>query len=575
MSQHLVNWSKQQLRTHVQVIQGEQPPTLVLENATYLNNVLKKWITTNIWIYEDRIVYVGSKMPQNNTGCEVIDCENRYIVPGYIEPHVHPFQLYNPQTFASYSAKRGTTTFICDNLMLLPLEKKKALSFMTDINELPYTFFWWCRYDSQTKLQNEDEIFSEEMFGQVLDHPYTLQGGELTNWPQVLKGDDKTLHWMQETKRRGLKIESHLPGASERTLAKLAVLGADCDHEAMTGEEAVLRMSLGYTTSLRYSSIRPDLPDILEEMIALGVENFDRVLMTTDGSTPNFHRDGVTDVVLRIALEKGIPVEDAYAMVSYNIARHYGIDHQYGMIAPGRVANLNILKDPKEPTPEAVLSKGKWVTEEPEPAFNWADYDIKPYNLDWSLKVEDLDVVSPAGIDMVNSVITKPYKTEHDFTVDELAQDHNESFFALVDRNGKWRVNAMLKGFSTGVSGFVSSYSNSADILLIGKSKKDMVTAFERLKEIGGGIVLVEKGEVICEIPLTLNGGCSTEPMETVMDQQDQLVKELKDRGYTFVDPIYSLLFFSSTHLPYIRITPSGIVDVLKNEVLSFPVVMR
>ncbi|MGM7703515.1 adenine deaminase C-terminal domain-containing protein [Pseudalkalibacillus sp. Hm43] len=570
-----MNWTKQQLRTHVQVIQGETPPTIVLQNATYLNNVLRQWLNANIWIYEDRIVYVGDRMPHNHEGCEIVDCEGKYIVPGYIEPHVHPFQLYNPQTFASYAAKRGTTTFISDNLMLLPLPHEKALSFMDDINkELPYSFYWWCRYDSQTKLQNEEEVFSDKLFRQFLDHPYVLQGGELTNWPQVLKGDDKTLHWMQETKRRGKKVEGHLPGASERTLTKMAVLGVDCDHEAMTGEEAVLRMSLGYTTSLRYSSIRPDLPEILEEMLRIGVSSFDRVMMTTDGSTPTFYKNGVTDEVLRIALDKGVPLEDAYAMVSYNIARHYGMDHLHGMVAPGRLANLNILEDPRQPTPEKVLSKGVWVQDEPATEFDWSRYDIKPYTLDWTLTEEDLHQTARAGIDMVNAVITKPYKSEVDFGVEELSKEHDECFFSLVDHKGKWRISTMLKGFATHVSGFVSSYSNSGDILLIGKSKRDMLAAFERMKEIGGGIVLVENGEVVCEIPLTLNGGFSTEPMEVVMEQQDRLVHALKDRGYTFVDPIYSLLFFSSTHLPYIRITPSGIVDVLKNEVL-FPVVMR
>ncbi|MCF6139145.1 adenine deaminase C-terminal domain-containing protein [Pseudalkalibacillus berkeleyi] len=569
-----MNWTKQQLRTHIQVIQGEKPPTIVLQNASYLNHVLRKWMNANIWIYKDRIVYVGSKMPQNDEGCEIVDCEGKSIVPGYIEPHVHPFQLYNPQTFASYAAKRGTTTFVSDNLMLLPLPNEKALTFMKEINELPFSFYWWCRYDSQTKLQNEDEVFSDKMFNQFLDHPYVLQGGELTNWPQVLKGDDKTLHWMQETKRRGKKVEGHLPGASERTLTKMAVLGVDCDHEAMTGEEAVMRMSLGYTTSLRYSSIRPDLPKILEEMLALGVTNFDRVMMTTDGSTPTFYEDGVTDEVIRIALEKGVPTEDAYAMVSYNIARHYGFDHLYGMVAPGRIANLNILDNPMTPTPTAVLSKGLWVNDELEANVDWDRYDIKPYQFDWSITEEDLSQTARAGIDMVNSVITKPYRSEVDFGVPELSTEHDECFFSLIDHKGNWRISTMLKGFANNVSGFVSSYSNSGDLILIGKSKKDMVAAFNRMKELGGGIVLVEDGEVVCEIPLTLNGGCSTQPMEVVMEQQASLVKALKERGYPFVDPIYSLLFFSSTHLPYIRITPTGIVDVLKNEVL-FPVVMR
>ena len=47
---------------------------------------------------------------------------------------------------------------------------------------------------------------------------------------------------------------------------------------------------------------------------------------------------------------------------------------------------------------------------------------------------------------------------------------------------------------------------NSGDIILIGKRKEDMMIAFNRLKEIGGGIILTEYGQVIGELPLTLQG---------------------------------------------------------------------
>ena len=53
----------------------------------------------------DRIVYVGKRMPTMLEGTEVLTLPDKKIVPGYIEPHVHPFQLYNPQTFADYAAR--------------------------------------------------------------------------------------------------------------------------------------------------------------------------------------------------------------------------------------------------------------------------------------------------------------------------------------------------------------------------------------------------------------------------------------------------------------------------------------
>ncbi len=101
-----------------------------------------------------------------------------------------------------------------------------------------------------------------------------------------------------------------------------------------------------------------------------------------------------------------------------------------------------------------------------------------------------------------------------------------------------------------------------------------MLLASKRLKEIGGGIVVVHKGEVLIEIPLKLDGVMSLENMEKLIEKQKELTTCLKEFGYLYDDPIYSILFLSSTHLPYIRITQQGIVDVMKREIL-FPATMR
>jgi len=101
-----------------------------------------------------------------------------------------------------------------------------------------------------------------------------------------------------------------------------------------------------------------------------------------------------------------------------------------------------------------------------------------------------------------------------------------------------------------------------------------MLHAFNRMKELGGGIVVVEEDNVVCELPLYLSGIMSDLPMEELMQQEKGLFTVLKDRGYSFSDPIYSLLFFSSTHLPYIRITQQGMYDVMNKTVL-FPSIMR
>ncbi|MEC1524401.1 adenine deaminase C-terminal domain-containing protein [Neobacillus niacini] len=573
-------WKNKHLRMHVSVLDGKTSPTILLKNALYLNQTFRQWMRANIWIYEDRIVYVGENLPPKVENCEIIDCTNEILVPGYIEPHAHPYQLYNPHTLAAYASQFGTTTLINDNMsLIMNLKKKEAFSLLKDLRSIPTTMFWWCRFDPQTEILNEEDVFSHSNIKSWLEHDAVLQGGELTGWPKLLDGDDMMLHWIQEAKRMHKKIEGHFPGASEKTLAKMMLLGSDSDHEAMTGEEVYNRLMQGYMVSLRYSSIRPDLPELLDDMKRLGIEAYDRLMFNTDGSTSTFYEQGITDQMIRIAIEKGVPLIDAYNMATVNIARYYNIDHLHGNIATGRVANINFLSSIENPTPHSVLAKGKWVKREGQVveayhSINWADYGLKPMELDWNLSIDDLQFSMPFGIKMENSVITKPYSIAIDASYDELSTDHDECYFTLLDRNGKWRINTLLKGFATNLSALASSFSNTGDIILIGKNKRDMLTAFERMKELGGGIVMVEEEQVVCEIPLKLNGIMSNLPLKELIDEEKKLLVELKDRGYSFSDPVYSLLFFSATHLPYIRITQQGMYDVMNKTVL-FPSIMR
>jgi adenine deaminase len=580
MLEQRYRWKNKHLRMHVSVLDGKTSPTILLKNALYLNQTFRQWMRANIWIYEDRIVYVGENLPPQMENCEIIDCTNEILVPGYIEPHAHPYQLYNPHTLAAYASQFGTTTIINDNMSLvMNLRKKEAFSLLKDLRSIPTTMFWWCRFDAQTEILNEEDVFSHSNIKSWLEHDAVLQGGELTGWPKLLDGDDMMLHWIQEAKRMRKKIEGHFPGASEKTLAKMMLLGADSDHEAMTGEEVYNRLMQGYMVSLRYSSIRPDLPDLLDDMKRLGIQAYDRLMFNTDGSTSTFYEQGITDQMIRIAIEKGVPVIDAYNMATVNIARYYNIDHLHGNIATGRVANINFLSSIEDPTPHSVLAKGQWVKRDGEVidayhSINWDEYGLKPMELDWNLSIDDLQFSMPFGVKMENSVITKPYSIAIDASSDELSTDHDECFFTLLDRNGQWRINTLLKGFATNLSALASSFSNTGDIILIGKNKRDMLAAFDRMKELGGGIVMVEEEKVVCEVPLRLNGIMSNLPIKELINEEKKLLVELRDRGYSFSDPVYSLLFFSATHLPYIRITQQGMYDVMNKTVL-FPSIMR
>lgn len=571
-------WRNTEIRKQLKIVSKELSPDLVLTNATYLHGIFKKWMNGNIWIDGDRIVYAGQDMPKIDDSTEVVDVSGKWIVPGYIEPHVHPYQLYNPQQFADYAAQGGTTGFISDNLPLfLALENEKAFTLLDRMAELPFTFYWWTRFDSQTELVGEDQKFTSKAVGEWLERPDVILGGELTGWPKLLAGDDQMLYWIQKAKISLKKIEGHFPGASEKTLARMKLLGADGDHEAMTVDEVEMRLLHGYGVTLRHSSIRPDLPQLLSGIVERELNVFDKLMMTTDGSTPVFHKDGVMDLCIQIALDAGVPPIDAYMMASYNVARYYNLTSLHGLIATGRYANLNILDSIENPVPSGVISKGVWLKRDGQKVRSLDDVDwsvLPELDLDFELTDDDFQFSMPFGVEMVNDVITKPYSVSVDTNVERLSKEHGESFLMLIDRNGKWRVNTLIKGFATEVDGFASSYTNTGDIVLIGKSRKDMWKAFERVKDLKGGIVLIEGGETVSELPLPIGGIMSDLPMEPLMEQETALKSALKERGYEHGDAVYTLLFLMATHLPYVRITQKGIYDVM-NKTILFPAFMR
>jgi len=554
-------------------VKGEALPTKVLKDGTFLNAFTKAWEQANIWILNDRIVYVGNALPHNLEGVEVTDCMGLYLVPGYVEPHAHPFQLYNPVTLASYAATRGTTTLINDNILFFTqLPDSVSFDLIERLNkDLPVSLYWWCRFDNQTA--SPVTPFTDERISKWLSHPLVVQGGELTDWPAVLAGNDQMLGWLMETRAAGKQIEGHLPGASEKTLTQLALLGVTADHEAMTADDALRRLKIGLSTSLRYSSIRPDLPYILKGLLEKGLKSFDSLYMTTDGGTPGFIEQGLVDRLIEIALEAGVPPIEAYMMGTSNPARHYGLNRLVGELAPGRFAHINFLSSPETPLPISVLSKGEWVKKDGK-TYPFNDRlslsdEFTPLIINWDLKEEWLEPASSIGIHMENAVISRPFEWRMGLPEEELPE--GVCYLTFIDSKGNWRVSTVVKGFADHLSGFASSYSGTGDFILIGRNKADIVSAFNRVKEIQGGIVITEKGHILSEIHLPLKGYLSNLPMSDLIEEDQSFTAVLREKGYKYEDPFYSLNFFSAIHLPYIRVTQTGLYEVMKRQVIEAP----
>ena len=79
----------------------------------------------------------------------------------------------------------------------------------------------------------------------------------------------------------------------------------------------------------------------------------------------------------------------------------------------------------------------------------------------------------------------------------------------------------------------------------------------------------MDEQHVLAEIPLPIQGSLSSLLVEEMIPIERHFRQQAKQAGYQLGDIIYTFLFLQSTHLPYVRATKEGIVDVLKGQVIT------
>ena len=569
----------------IDVAMGRKAPSLLILGGTVLNVYTGQLEKADIALSGRRVAYVG---PIEQSGLKLdeeiptLDATGQVLVPGYIEPHAHPSQIYHPLTLAEKAGSLGTTTLICDNVVFF-VEKNlsQVIHMMDQLKKSPVKFFWWARLDAQATLPDErKELFDQERVEEMIRYDQVVQTGELTEWVSLLDGDEKMVSWITATKNHGKRVESHAPGASYQTLARLSAAGVTGDHESITCDEAWRRLQLGYMVPLRYSSIRPDLPEIMKELVQKENVPWHRLMMTTDGATPLFFKKGFIDYLIRLAIESGCPPVHAYQMVTINPAMYYRLDEHLGGIAPGRIADINFLSSLNDPTPIKVMANGEVIAENGvykeekkisrESVYAGINWDMSSFEV----KPEDLMIPDPGKktfpvIQLINSVITKRSKEKVELKDGKvyLPEEDERLFAFLIDRYGKWITPGLVRGFARGIDGLATTNTGSRDLLVLGRDPESMAKAANQVIQDQGGIVWIQDGKEKFHLPLPLLGIMLDLSIDDLIVRLEPFVEELKQYGFAFLDPLFTLTFLTSTHLPYIRLTSEGIMQVMKKKV--------
>jgi adenine deaminase len=293
-------------------------------------------------------------------------------------------------------------------------------------------------------------------------------------------------------------------------------------------------------------------------------------MLTTDGSTPAFIAEhGFVDSLVRLALDEGVAPVDAYRMVTLTPASYYGLDADLGGIAPGRYADILLLRDLAEPAPAAVIARGRLVARdgrllvaEPEPPWR-AIFTPRSTRLDRRVAVRAEELELPPGrlpvIRLRSTVIT---------ALEERPLGEGDLHAALLDRRGAWLTTGAVAGFGGAVDGLAATLTTDYQVLALGRRPASMALALNRVLAEGGGAVLADGDRVVFDLPLPVAGVMSRRPLAEVAQREQELKGLLAARGYPFHDPIYTLLFMSADFLPSVRLTARGVWDVRRGRVL-------
>ncbi|OAR03445.1 hypothetical protein SA87_01590 [Hydrogenibacillus schlegelii] len=566
----------------IRVARREAPADVWLSGGVVLNVFTGEWLRAEVAFLGRRIAYVGPEAPRVGPETRLVDVRDRVLVPGYIEPHAHPFQLYHPWTLADYVLGRGTTMLIADNMMLfqlLPLPAWERL--MAAFSAHPVKFLWWARTTPQAHDGRLSARYAPEHLAALAVHPFVVQAGELTDFVPLAAGDEAALARLSPFIEAEKRIESHAPGASYETLLRLALAGATADHEAIDGEELLRRLRLGYFAPLRHSSIRPDLPELVRAALEVPAA-WTRLMLTTDGATPPALTDGFLDRLIALALEAGAPPAWAYRWATLNVAEYYRLDDAVGAIAPGRLADVNVLASPSEPTPLLTWVEGRPASELrlPEPAWERLVPEARRQKVRPApLRPDDFLPPGAPGApqpivhlhsDVITVLAERPLPVRGD-RIDPAALGGTLHLAALVDRDGRWVTAAVMSGLGEGSLAVASTFTASADVLVLASSPERALEAYRAVVERPGIVWRIGVGaaEEAGFLPLPLFGRLSDLAMPELIERTEAFVRAMRKAGFPHRDPLYMLLFLSSTHLPRVRLTERGLLSVKDGRILS------
>ncbi|HAN43307.1 MAG TPA: adenine deaminase [Sphaerochaeta sp.] len=568
---------KDVLKHLTKVALGRTPADLRITNCHVVDVFNKEVFDSDVYIADGIIAGFGH--PGSIEAKKVIDAKGRYLVPGFIDSHLHIESSHlSPAEYSRLVIPCGTTTVVADPHEIVNVCGLDGFDYMMDATEnLPLNVFLQIPSCVPcTPFENAGAKLLAEDIKTRIDNPRVLGLGEMMDFVGVCGGVDEVLAKIMVAKEAHKIIDGHYLGF-KTDLDAYCVAGIANDHECDTAEALRDRIRRGMYVLLRQGTACHDLLNLLKGMDERNSQYC--LLCTDDCAAKTILEIGHIDNNVRMAIAEGVDPITAICMATINAANCFKLDDR-GAIAPGRRADFLLLSSlDKDFKVEEVYTAGKHVATEhtylakaPHVPIDKVSGRVNISNLSpdrFEIKLES-NHVRVMQI-LPDSVVTKEGEAYVELDENGVWHRNDDDIvkIAVVERHhGTGNIGVgLIQGFKLKGGAIATSIAHdSHNIIVAGDSDQDMYLAVKELERLGGGMTCVKNGKVLESVQHEIAGLMTDLPGEVVAEKLKSIIKTARkelgiDGG---VDPFMTLCFMSLPVIPEIKITDMGLFDLAR-----------
>jgi adenine deaminase len=579
----------QRTRTLVDVAMGRKPADLLILNGSWISVQSGEIIpTTDVAIVKGRIAYVGPDGSHTRgEHTSLIDAAGGFLVPGLLDAHMHVESgMLTVTEFVRAVIPHGTTGMFVDPHEIANVFGLKGVRLMVDEARTQPIHVWVqmpsC-VPSAPGLETPGSTIGPEEVAEAMTWDGIIGLGEMMNFPGVFNGDEQMHAEMAETRRAGKVIGGHYASPDLGLPFHGYVAGGpQDDHEGTRMEDAAARVRQGMKAMLRLGSAWHDVAEQVRAITEMGLDPRHFILCTDDCHSGTLVKEGHINRAVMQAISCGVPPVTAIQMATLNTAEHFGLAGDVGLIAPGRSADILIVSDLPKLQIEQVIAKGQVVAENGHlaqelPAYVYPEWATSSVRLDQPLSAEDFRLLASIAVEQATAniigVIENQAPTSHlrmrvPIQDGEVRVDLERDIakIAVVERHrGTGGVQVgLVHGFGFNRACAVASTvaHDSHHMIVVGTDESDMAKAANELARVGGGQIVVRRGEIIGLVELPIAGLMSNERAEVVAEKAASVLEGFKACGCQLNSPNMQLSLLALVVIPELRISDLGLVDV-------------